>query len=200
MEFSVWRYNFQVVAPSVLGTFFTTADIRSENFSYLPSDPDDWSTGSDWGVETDPIPPAKKVSKKQKKKARDQRYKESQKEFDINIALCVSFYAIFLSICPLIYSHIYNRNIMKKAEDDFLQSTTEIHQTNNKGNAQHHKANFIGQDLPLPKTCSDEPIPSNTETNCDSMQLCSATSPDKTMEKTTAIASGIWFLFKRYSD
>ena len=93
LEFSVWRYNFQVVAPSVLGTFFTTADIRSENFSYLPSDPDDWSTGSDWGVQTEPIPPAKKVSKKQRKKARDQRYKEKQKEFDINIALCVSFYA-----------------------------------------------------------------------------------------------------------
>ena len=89
---------------------------------------------------------------------------------------------------------------MKKAEDDLLQSTTEIHRTNNKGDAQQHKSNFIGQNFLLPKTCSDEPIPANTWTNCASMQLCSATSPDKTMEKTTAIDSGICFLFTRYSD
>ena len=89
---------------------------------------------------------------------------------------------------------------MKKAEDDLLQSTTEIHHTNNKGNALQHKSNFIGQHLLLPKPCSDQTIPTNTGTNCASIQLCSATSPDKTMEKTTTVASGICFLFTRYSD
>ena len=89
---------------------------------------------------------------------------------------------------------------MKKAEDDLLQSTTEIHHTNNKGNAQQHKSNFIGQHLLLPKTCSDQPVPANTRANCASIQLCSATSSDKTMEETTAVASGIGFLFTRYSD
>ena len=82
---------------------------------------------------------------------------------------------------------------MKKAEDDLLQATTQIHHTNNQGNAHQRKSNFIEQDLLFGETCSGEPIPVNTGTNCGSMQLCSATSPDKTMEKTTTVASGICF-------
>ena len=89
---------------------------------------------------------------------------------------------------------------MKKAEDNLLQSTTEIRHTNNKGNAQQLKSNFMGLNLLLPEICADESIPANTGLNCASEQPCSPTSPTKPMEKTTAVASGICFLFARYPD
>ena len=88
---------------------------------------------------------------------------------------------------------------MKKAEDDFLQSTTEIHNAINKGNAQQHKSDFLGQDLLLPKICAGEQIPANTGPNCASKQSCSAASPTKTVEKATADPSGIFFFFHTFA-
>lgn len=94
-------------------------------FSYITDDnPGDWDNGASWGedtelesainrhtgsysgVTTEPIPSTTKLSRRQKKRKRAERYKEQQTEFDINIPLCVSFFR-FLFVFLLFHFPIY---------------------------------------------------------------------------------------------
>lgn len=79
-DFSVSRHKFHVIQPSILGSFFTTADIIMPTFSYSVDDsPGDWGNGATWGQADEPVSSCKKLSKRQKKTRRIQRRKQFEK-------------------------------------------------------------------------------------------------------------------------